>query len=66
MCYQRIPKSEQVTDDWLPMEGGTTRYLNIEAKRPRMINESMPFENRLTFWNLLVGSPLIFPKKDEL
>lgn len=52
MC--RIPQSEHVVDKWLPTTHGKVRYLQIEADNPKLVNDSMPFQSKLAFWNSLL------------
>lgn len=53
MC--RVPQSEDVVK-WLPTTEEQTRYLRIEADNPTLINNSMPFQSKLAFWNSILGS----------
>ncbi|KAI9554676.1 hypothetical protein GHT06_019952 [Daphnia sinensis] len=49
-----IPQSEHVVDKWLPTTHGKVRYLQIEADNPKLVNDSMPFQSKLAFWNSLL------------
>lgn len=49
--FTRIPKSEQLLEDWQPIK--ERRYLEINAKRLILINSLMPFQSNLSFWNRL-------------
>ena len=51
ICSSRVPKSD-LAPEWLPMKKYQTRYLNIDTN-PKLINEKMPFSNRLPFWTRL-------------
>ena len=51
----RIPRSDLMEGEWLPLDN-KTRYLNIVAEKPGMMNQSMPFHNRMAFLNHLFSS----------
>lgn len=59
-----VPESSHVDDDWLPVEQGAIRYLDIK-ERPTFVNGKMPFEARLAFWNNIKAANRIVTK-DEL
>lgn len=56
--------SNHVDDDWLPVEQGVIRYLDIN-ERSAFVNDKMPFEPRLAFWNNVKAANRIVTK-DEL
>nr|CAH0103364.1 unnamed protein product [Daphnia galeata] len=58
-----VPKSNLILGDWLPVTEGQTRYLRINFDKSQLINDSMPFESNLAFWNQLLDSS---PKRIEL
>ena len=62
----RVPKSNLILGDWLPMTERQTRYLQIDAQNPKLINDSMPFEPNLDFWNKLLDSSSFAPARKEL
>ncbi|XP_046639107.1 venom carboxylesterase-6-like isoform X1 [Daphnia pulicaria] len=45
-----VPRSDLVPGDWIPTKEDQPRYLRIEADNPSLVNESMPFRERLQFW----------------
>ncbi|XP_032786528.2 venom carboxylesterase-6 [Daphnia magna] len=45
-----IPRSDLVPGDWIPTTENNPRYLRIEADHPLLVNETMPFHQRLQFW----------------
>lgn len=51
--------------NWLPIKDGQVRYLEINANRPTLIEDQMPFVDRLPFWNDVMKN-LSPPKKTEL
>ncbi|XP_057380570.1 venom carboxylesterase-6-like [Daphnia carinata] len=57
------PESSHV-DVWLPVEQGVIRYLDIN-ERSTFVNDKMPFEPRLAFWNKVKAANRIVTK-DEL
>ncbi|KAI9554675.1 hypothetical protein GHT06_019951 [Daphnia sinensis] len=59
-----VPVSNHVDDDWLPVEQGVIRYLDIN-ERSAFVNDKMPFEPRLAFWNNVKAANRIVTK-DEL
>ncbi|XP_046452283.1 venom carboxylesterase-6-like [Daphnia pulex] len=46
-----VPQSDLVNGGWCPIEVDQTQYLKIDAEYPAMMNQSMPFHDRLAFWN---------------
>lgn len=52
-----VPQSDLVIGGWTSMKEGETRYLRIDAEHPSMVNQSMPFHDRLVFWNEEFNSP---------
>ncbi len=53
---RRVPKSNLVPGNWLPTTEKQTRYLQINAQSPKLVNDSMPFESQLAFWYDLLDS----------
>jgi hypothetical protein len=45
-----VPRSDLLPSDWIPTTESQTRYLRIEAAHPSMVNDSLPFHERLQFW----------------
>ncbi|XP_046451699.1 venom carboxylesterase-6-like [Daphnia pulex] len=45
-----VPRSDFLPSDWIPTTESQTRYLRIEAAHPSMVNDSLPFHERLQFW----------------
>ncbi|XP_046639314.1 venom carboxylesterase-6-like isoform X1 [Daphnia pulicaria] len=58
------PRSHHVDDQWLPVEQGKTRYLNINSQ-PTFVNDKMPFERRLAFWDRMKVQNRLLLAKDE-
>lgn len=52
-------------DDWLPVEQGMIRYLDINSKST-FVNDKMPFASRLAFWNILNVENRNIMAKEEL
>ena len=50
----RVPKSSLLQGDWILYQESTPRYLIINATDAGMMNQSMPFLNRLSFWDGLI------------
>ena len=49
-----VPKSTLLPDNWLPYQVDAPRYLKIKSTDAGMMNQSMPFMNRLPFWEGLL------------
>ena len=62
----RVPKSNLILGDWLPLTEGQTRYLRINVDNSHLINDSMPFESNLAFWNQLLDSSSFSSARKEL
>ncbi|XP_046451732.1 venom carboxylesterase-6-like isoform X1 [Daphnia pulex] len=45
-----IPRSSLLPQDWIPTKEEQPRYLRIEAEHPALVNESMPFYQRIQYW----------------
>ena len=60
---QSTPESALLPTDWLPLEANTPRHLKIYATNSAMVNQPMPFHERLSFWKGLHEKTLV---KDEL
>ncbi|KAK4008458.1 hypothetical protein OUZ56_013598 [Daphnia magna] len=45
-----IPRSDLLSPVWLPTKEEEPRYLRIEAEHPSLVNESMPFHERIQYW----------------
>ena len=55
-----VPTSELIQEEWLPYldpQHGNCRYLNIEASALGMMNEPMPFNQRMEFLNDIFETP---------
>jgi hypothetical protein len=48
----------------MPVEQGKTRNLNINS-RPTFVNDKMPFERRLAFWDRVKVQNRLLPAKGE-
>ena len=54
---QSIPTSQLLENQWLPLDPEENmRYLRIEADNPALINEPMPFQDRLPFMDQIYES----------
>jgi hypothetical protein len=46
----RVPRSDLIPGEWIPTTESQTRYLRIEAEYPALVNDSLPYHERLKFW----------------
>ena len=50
-----MPQSELIPGGWDPLQLNQTRYLSINAENPSMVNQPMPFDERIKVLNKIVG-----------
>ncbi|EFX78589.1 hypothetical protein DAPPUDRAFT_245878 [Daphnia pulex] len=54
-----VPKSNLVPGNWLPTTEKQTRYLQINAQNPKLVNDSMPFESQLAFCYIMMAEHIL-------
>lgn len=55
--FFRIPQSNDISDSWLPITDGKTRYLKIQVPSTTFIDGPMPFKSKLDNCVRLLSSP---------